>query len=136
MINHKFGATSKSNLSECHPSLISLAYLFLRRSPYDLGIHCGARTLQKQRLLIEQGKSWTLDSKHLPSQPADYTTSRQVSHAFDYHIYVNGVIDWDIETYKELTRDYLLPSAEYLGISVAAGALWTHTPDGPHVELS
>lgn len=131
---NKFGGRSLKCLSECHPSLVGLAYAMLADSPYDIGIHCGARTEAEQIENIEKGVSWTMDSKHLRRDPLGYK-GPPVSHAFDYHIIKDGSAVWDVESYLWMADNIIQPQAYALGIHVRLGVYWK-TPDGPHVELS
>lgn len=79
----KFGATSRSNLAECHPDLQKLFNKVIEG--WDCSIIDGKRTIEEQRKNVAKGVSQTMDSKHLPQ--GDGT-----SHAADVMPYP---FDWD-----------------------------------------
>ena len=128
MKHHVFSRKSEDNLEGVHPDLIKLIYLGLEFSPYDIGITCGPRSVAEQKHLVDSGKSWTMDSKHLYQ-------SDGFAHAVDFVVYVNGKVSWDIQYYRPVVQA-IFKAAIHLGIQIEAGALWRTVVDGPHVELA
>ena len=103
MKHHKFSRKSEDNLEGVHPDLIKLIYLGLEFSPYDLGITCGPRSVAEHKHLVDSGKSWTMDSKHLYQ-------SDGFAHAVDFVVYVNGKVSWDIQYYRPADQPRLAPA--------------------------
>jgi len=74
---HKFGKNSLNKLSTCHVDLQKILSLAISRSLLDFGISEGHRSLERQKMLFDEGKS-TIDGisrfgKHnyTPSMAAD-----------------------------------------------------------------
>lgn len=87
---YKFGRTSKERLATIHPDLQKVLYRVLNHM--DIGIIEGVRSLETQKKYVADGKSKTLNSKHL-KQDDGY------SHAVDVGVYVNGKLTWDPRYY-------------------------------------
>jgi len=128
MKHHKFSRKSEDNLEGVHPDLVRLIHLGLEFSPYDIGVTCGPRSVSEQKHLVDSGKSWTMDSKHLYQ-------SDGFAHAVDFVVYVNGKVSWDIQYYRPVVQA-IFKAAIHLGIQIECGALWRTVVDGPHVELA
>ena len=128
MKHHVFSRSSEQNLEGVHPDLIKLIHFALELSPYDFGITEGIRKADRQKQLVEEGKSWTMDSKHLYQADG-------FGHAVDFAVYVNGRLTWDVAYYRPVVQA-IFKAAIHLGIQIEAGALWRTVVDGPHVELA
>ena len=141
---YRFSATSRYNLMECHPDLITLAkeglWLSYKLRLYDFGISDGGRWLSEQRLLKASGASKTLKSRHRFARPLtkdgriNYHYKKPVSHAFDHFIVINGKARWEPEPYIEMWRRVWLPLSKKLGIPISGGYFWKW--DYPHIQLS
>lgn len=123
----KFGTRSLQNLNECDYRLMAIALEALKLSPYDIGIICGARTKEEQKELVREGKSQTLNSKHLPN-------SKGLSEAFDFVVYVNGKITWDTQYYRPVVQA-IFTAASKTSTPIRSGGLWRTFEDWGHVEL-
>lgn len=77
-----FGQKSEMNLLQVHPVLVLICReaVLIR----DFTVEDGLRTVEEQKINVARGKSWTMNSKHLP-QPDGY------SHAVDLAPYP---VDW------------------------------------------
>lgn len=59
-----FGTESEKMLVGVHPTLVSICRMAIK--VMDFSVVDGVRTLEEQRANLARGKSWTMDSKHLP----------------------------------------------------------------------
>jgi hypothetical protein len=75
---------SLSRLAGVHPDLLAVTHYAIRITSVDFGIpeDGGVRTAYRQNQLVAEGKSQTLDSRHL------------TGHAVDIYAYVNGAASW------------------------------------------
>ena len=101
-----FGAASLARLNTCHPDLIVLAKLVISRSKIDFGITEGHRSLERQKLLFDQGKS-RIDGinrkgehNYDPSLALDFyiylpdlATRRRLAYDTNHLCYVAGLFD-------------------------------------------
>lgn len=127
MNHHRFSQSSLNRLASCHEDLERLAYKALQYSKYDFGITEGIRTVERQKELVAQGKSQTMNSRHLPNDNGE-------SEALDFAVYVNGKITWDIKYYRKVAQAFFTAAIE-LGVDIEWGGLWESFVDGPHIEL-
>lgn len=118
---YKFSQRSVTNLIGVHPELIIIATKALERSTIDFGITEGRRTLEKQKLLMAEGKSTTLNSRHL------------TGNAIDIAAYLDGQINWNFELYSELA-DTFKHVAKDCGFELEWGGDWTTFKDGVHFQ--
>lgn len=56
-MKNKFGKVSKDNLDTCHPDLMKILELAIKRSDVDFGVTEGHRSLERQQQLFKEGKS-------------------------------------------------------------------------------
>ena len=128
MQHHRFSQRSLDKLAECHEDLERVAALALKYSAYDFGVTEGLRTIERQKELVAEGKSKTMNSRHLPN-------SKGVSEALDIVIYVNGKVTWEIGYYRKVAQAFFKAAIE-LGIQIEWGGLWRTFVDGPHFQLA
>jgi peptidoglycan L-alanyl-D-glutamate endopeptidase CwlK len=121
-MTYQFGVLSKERLEGVHQDLRKVFYAALEGSPYDFSITEGLRTYKRQKMLVEAGKSQTMNSRHL------------TGHAVDFCIIIDGKADWDLEKYHKVT-DHIKNVASKLNIPIVCGIDWKTLKDGPHVEL-
>lgn len=88
--------------------------------PGRLRVIEGVRTKERQRLLVKQGKSKTLNSKHL------------IGRAVDVAPMINGQISWKWEHFTQLVDCARAVSAD-LGVPLTFGYDWGW--DAPHWEM-
>ncbi len=118
----KFSKRSRDKFKGVHPDLVKVAEKALELTPYDFGISEGVRTFERQKELVEAGKSRTMYSRHLTGQ------------AIDFFVLVNGEVTWDFKYYKEVA-DAFKRAANELGIAIEWGGDWKSFLDGPHIQL-
>lgn len=124
-INRTFMLSQRSisKLSGVHTDLIATVQLAITISDIDFCVIEGIRDHARQELLVAQGKSHTLNSRHLSG------------HAVDLAPLIASVIPWhDWEAFRKVAHAMQSASAQ-LGHDVIWGGNWAMR-DGPHFELS
>jgi len=102
---------SEQRLSEVHPDLQKVVRLAIRRSKTDFTVLEGLRSATRQKQLVAQGKSKTLDGRHI------------TGHAVDLGAYVDGQVSWDWEHYYRLA-EAMRDAAVELGVPIVWGGVW------------
>ena len=120
--NFKFSQRSENNLRGVHPDLVKVVRLALELSPVDFGITEGLRTVERQKQLVAEGKSQTMNSRHL------------TGHAVDVVAYVGNQVSWEWPLYEKIAAAFRQASQE-LNIPVEWGGDWKTLKDGPHFQL-
>ena len=103
-----------------HNDLIQV--MFAAAQTVDFIITEGLRTKERQAILFEEGKSRTLNSRHI------------TGHAVDIAIMKGDKLTWDIVDFKRIAA-MVLHCAEGMKIPVVWGGSWKSFVDGPHFEL-
>lgn len=124
----KLSKRSKDNLYGVHPDLVAVVERAIQITSIDFGVSEGLRTLQRQKLMVAEGKSKTIHSKHLPQADG-------LSHAVDLYVLVNGRASWD-HKYFRLAIQAMMTAAIELDVQIKAGGLWRDFLDSPHFELN
>lgn len=119
----KFSARSLKNLEGVHPDLVRVVYRALELGPLDFAVIEGLRTIERQRTLVAEGASKTLNSRHI------------TGHAVDLAPWVGGSIRWDWPLYRKL-GEQVKEAAKIEGVHIVWGGDWTSFKDGPHFELN
>jgi len=115
----KFSKRSKSKLEGVHNDLIILATYVLATTDTDFSITEGLRTKEKQAQYVKEGKSKTMNSRHL------------TGHAIDVFP-IGATWNYDDPKWKALIDDFK-KCAKHLGIACTFGYDWGW--DAPHIEL-
>lgn len=123
MSTYTLSQRSQNNLNDVHQDLIRVVFLALTLSKYDFVVIEGVRSLERQKELMKQGASKTLNSRHL------------TGHAVDIVPLVDGVIPWQDWSAFESVAQAMKQAARQLGISINWGGDWVSLRDGPHYEL-
>ncbi len=123
MNTYTLSQRSQNNLNDVHQDLVRIVYLALTFSEYDFVVIEGVRSLIRQKELMKEGKSKTLNSRHL------------TGHAVDIVPLVNRVIPWQDWSAFESVSKAMKKAAYQLGISINWGGDWVSFRDGPHYEL-
>ena len=115
---YKLSNRSKSRLEGVHPDLVKVVERAIEITEKDFSITEGRRTLDRQKQLVAEGKSKTMNSRHL------------TGHAIDMVPYPVSW-EWDdftpiVEAFKEAGRE--------LGVAIECGYDWGW--DAPHVQLT
>lgn len=119
-MGYKLGTRSLQNLSGVHPDMQDVVKKAIEITEVDFTVIEGIRNIERQRQLLKEGKSTTLNSRHI------------TGHAVDM---VPWPVDWEdldrFETMAEAMKD----AAEELDISIVWGGDWKSFYDAPHFEL-
>ncbi|NBM54750.1 M15 family metallopeptidase [Proteus vulgaris] len=114
---------SQKNLEGVDQDLVQVVNLALTFSEYDFVVIEGVRSLARQKELMKEGKSKTLNSRHL------------TGHAVDIVPLVNGEIPWQDWSAFESVSKAMKKAAYQLNARINWGGDWVSFRDGPHYEL-
>jgi peptidoglycan LD-endopeptidase CwlK len=120
----KFSARSLKNLNGIHPDLRRVMDRALQDSPLDFIVIEGLRTEARQRQLVAQGASKTMNSRHLTGHAVDLLPIGPNG---------KGAFDWPL--YDRL-GPAVKEAAAKEGVQIVWGGDWTSFRDGPHFELN
>tara|TARA_R110000824_G_scaffold289155_1_gene477659 strand:- start:1394 stop:1774 length:381 start_codon:yes stop_codon:yes gene_type:complete len=120
-MSYKLGTRSKQSLSGVHVDLVAVVKRAIEITEVDFSVIEGIRNIERQRQLVKDGKSTTLNSRHL------------TGHAVDMVPYP---VDWeDLERFESMAVAMKL-AAEELEIPIVWGGDWKTFYDAPHFELN
>ena len=119
----RLGKSSRAHLAGVHQDLIVLVATSIVASPVDFTVLEGRRTLQRQKQLVAEGRSRTLNSRHL------------TGHAVDVAPWVDGKVSWK-ESDFEILAGHFKAVAREIGIAVEWGGDWKSFYDGPHWQIA
>ncbi|NBB82748.1 MAG: M15 family peptidase [Alphaproteobacteria bacterium] len=122
MPSYKLSQRSLDNLKGVHDDLVKVVKKAIEITPVDFTVLEGLRSKERQQELVADGKSKTMNSRHL------------TGHAVDIAPYVDGGISWDWDHYYPLAKA-IKQAAEEVGVKVEWGGDWTSFKDGPHWQL-
>lgn len=122
--------SSLDKLKGVHPDLVRV----IKRAAADWSdntmsfvVTCGTRTLEEQKILVKNGKSTTLRSRHIPAKNG-------FGHAVDLAVVIDGKLNWDMKDYAKMAK-YVKAAAKAEKVPVEWGGDWTGFVDGPHFQL-
>ncbi len=127
-MSFSFGSRSQERLRGVHPDLRRVLERAIGLTSIDFTVLEGLRAIERQRLLLAQGATRTLRSRHLP-HPSD-----GLSRAADVAPVVGGSVRWDWPLYYELAR-FIKHAAAEEQVPVEWGGDWRTFKDGPHWQL-
>lgn len=119
---------SRARLASVHPALREAVMRLGGDFPRAYLVVEGVRTRERQRELVSQGKSKTLNSKHL--RHAD-----GFSHAVDLVRVVDGIARWEDEFAEPLARRMRARFRADSEWELVWGGDWRSFHDSPHFEL-
>jgi hypothetical protein len=119
---YTFSAISLKRLQGVNPNLVKVVKRALEVSEVDFGVAEGVRTYKRQKELYAQGKTKTLNSKHI------------TGNAVDLFAYKNGKVYWDFNSLRKVAQAMFIASSE-LNTPIKAGILFKNSWDSPHFEL-
>lgn len=119
----KLSKRSLDNLKGVHPDLQAVVHRAIEITKIDFSVIEGLRTKERQRELLRQGNSTTMNSRHL------------TGHAVDLAAYVEGEINWKWHYYEEIAYAMKKAAAEKK-VNIEWGGDWTTFKDGVHFQLS
>ena len=118
----KFHQRSLTHLGQVHPDLKRVMLEAIENAPFDFGITEGLRTKERQQELYNQGKSQTLNSRHLTGK------------AVDVVIFLDNKANWDVKNYKILA-DHIKAVSILNDVPIVWGGDWKSFVDAVHFEL-
>lgn len=119
---------SLMRLEGVHPRLVDIVKLAIDRTAVDFMVVEGLRTPERQRELVAQGKSQTLNGLHL--RQADGW-----GHAVDLAPLVGGAIPWEEKDQFRRLADVMKACAGELSTPIEWGGDFRSFYDGPHFQL-
>lgn len=140
-MTYKFSQKSLDKLVGVHPLLVDIVHDVMSMQVMDFSVNEGVRTLERQKQLVAEGKSRTMDSKHLKQ-------SDGYGHAVDLYPSPIDMVAVNKGNAKEIFRfgviaGLMFAAAKKRGILIVNGADWDgdgqtldHTFfDAPHFQL-
>lgn len=122
-MSFKLSVRSLSRLKGVDPDLILVVVRAIQVTRVDFGVTEGLRTKARQQELFKQGKSKTLNSRHLIGQAVDLV-------AYDE----NGNVTWDMDYYESINVA-MQRAARELGVKLTWGGSFLTFKDGPHFQI-
>jgi peptidoglycan L-alanyl-D-glutamate endopeptidase CwlK len=122
-MSRKWSNRSLGNLKGIHPDLRRVMDRALQDSPLDFIVIEGLRDEDRQRQLVAQGASRTMNSRHITGHAVDLLP-----------IGPNGKAAFDWPLYNKLAPA-VKAAAEAEGVAIVWGGDWKSFKDGPHFEL-
>jgi len=116
------GQRSLSRLEGVHPDLVRVVKKAAALSDLDFTVLEGLRAVERQKQLVAQGASKTMNSRHL------------TGHAVDLAPMIGGKIRWDWPLYHKLAKIVKAAAADEK-VPLVWGGDWRAFKDGPHWEL-
>lgn len=122
------GKKSLINLELVHPDMVRVVKRAITISKNDFGVTEGARTIERQKELFDNGDSTTMNSMHLPKEDG-------YSYAIDLYCRdSSGKVTWKHEWFRWVMQA-MFTAAILEGVKIKAGGLWRTFQDSPHFEL-
>jgi len=109
--NWVLSSRSRERLSGVKPDLADTVKRALELSPIDFGVSEGRRTLERQKLLVSQGASQTMKSKHLTGDAVDLVG------------YLDAHVSWEMSIYCKIA-DAVRQAAIETDVSIRWGGAW------------
>lgn len=133
MTKYKFSNKSLAMIDTCEPDLQMILSKVMEWQVMDFTVICGVRTKEEQKKLVAEGKSKTLNSKHLPNRFG-------MSEAVDIAPYP---INWNDTARFYVLSGLMHAAAAELGVKIRWGGDWDSDGDLhdskfidlPHFEL-
>lgn len=119
----KLSQKSLDKLKGVDERLVNVVKRCIEITPVDFTVGEGVRTLERQKKLFEEGKSQTMNSKHL------------TGNAVDLWVLKEGAVTWDKKAYDSFAP-YMKQAAKELGVNIRWGGDFKSFYDGPHFELA
>ena len=112
-MGYKFGKRSLERLEGVHNELRLVLHKAIQLTEVDFTVLEGVRSPERQQQLYDQGKSKTLNSRHL------------TGHAVDIAPIVNGKVSWNLKYYY-IMAEAVQKAAKHYRTDIVWGAAW-HT---------
>ena len=111
MSSYRLSFMSLSRLVGLDKDLVYVAERAIALSHIDFAVIEGLRSMERQKKLVAEGKSQTLNSKHIRGE------------AIDIAALTGGVLNWEPLFYFEIA-DAFKQAADQLGIRLRWGGAW------------
>ncbi|BEC38787.1 peptidase M15 [Escherichia coli] len=118
----RFSRRSEKNLEGVKPRLVAVVRRALELTEVDFGITEGLRTRERQKQLVAEGKSQTMNSRHLTGDAVDVVA------------YIDNQVSWEWPLYEKIAQAFKQAAVE-LNTPVEWGGGWNTLKDGPHFQL-
>lgn len=129
--NLKPDSRSLKNLEGVHDDLVQVVMSTFKNWPYDdigMVVIDGLRTEEEQRRYVKEGKSQTMNSRHLTGHAVDIVIDKDLTK--------DGLQpQWAFDAYKRLDSA-MQQSALHLDVDLTWGGGWASFKDGVHFELA
>jgi len=122
MNNFHFSQRSLKALAGVNSELVKIAYRALELTNIDFVVVEGVRSKETQERYVREGKSQTMNSRHL------------TGHAIDFVALRDGKATYDAKAMTQVALAFKAAAKE-LKIPVVWGGDWKNFKDTPHVEL-
>lgn len=116
-------AADEKKLAGVHPQLVAVIRRAAATSPIRFKVLEGLRSVDRQRELVRQGASKTMNSRHLTGHAVDIAP-----------IDAAGNVSWDWPLYHKLAPA-VKAAAKALKVPLEWGGDWKSFKDGPHWQL-
>ena len=128
MQTYRLSRTSLSRLEGVHADLIRVVQHAITITDIDFMVLEGLRTVERQRQLVRQGASKTMNSKHLTGHAVDLVPFLDVDGDG------KSEVSWHWPHYHRLAP-VIKAAAKECGVTLSWGGDWRSFKDGPHWEL-
>ncbi len=108
---YKLSKTSLKRLEGVDPKLVKVVQRAIEISKTDFGVTEGLRSIATQKKYVAQGKSQTMNSKHITGDAVDLVA------------YVGSKISWELNLYDNIA-DAMKQAAKEQGVKIRWGAAW------------
>jgi len=119
-MGYTLGPRSRDNLEGVHTDLQRVVERAIEITDKDFTVIEGLRDIERQRELVNTGKSTTMNSRHLTGHAVDIAP---------------WPISWDWDEFYPIA-DAMKEAADELGVALEWGGDWKSFPDAPHWQLS
>jgi peptidoglycan LD-endopeptidase CwlK len=118
---------NEKRMDGLHPDLVRVMRRAAKSASFT--VTEGLRTIELQREYVRDGKSQTLNSRHIKARNG-------YGHAIDIYPVVNGktVMDWEGGHFDALAK-VVKSAAKAEGVPIEWGGDWKRFRDGPHWQL-
>lgn len=120
-------ARDEQRLRGVHPDLVRVVRRAAKDTDLPFTVLEGVRTVARQKQLVAQGASRTMNSRHIPGRDG-------FAKAVDIAPLLNGKISWDWPLYHRLAAAIKTAAAKEM-VPIEWGGDWRTFKDGPHWQL-
>ena len=123
-VKHTLSERDLKRLEGVNSKLVSVVKRAIEISDYDFMVVEGLRSLETQKKYVAQGKSQTLNSRHL------------IGEAVDLAPLEHGTIDWSNSKGQfDAVAKAMKSAAKELGVKLTWGGDWVRFADKPHFQI-